>query len=146
MNSVVVGIAPHNAFPAPSKVSFCAYLRKTACLDVPVNGRNAQRFFIRKQRMPASGNGFRRPAAAESIKYEIPFLRAGQNGFRQAIPSSPNVKILGAPVIVPILIVRLFARLVLGAVSFHLSAYCRGASFKDSGNFPEAFPFSQKLL
>ena len=87
--------------------------------------------------MPASSDFLRRPETFQSSDDIIPLVGIRLQSRAVLFPAATDIELVGMPVIVPILVVRLSMRSVLCAVTFDFPADGRGASFQNGRDFSE---------
>ena len=146
LNAVIAGGTRHHTLSATAKMLFRRDAGQLFLTDITVDRGNAQRFEFRILQAPAAGDGFRRPAAIQSVDDEIP--RRCPRGQRSSgvHSSAVDVQILCVPSPVPIGIIRLFTRLILCPVATDFPADARYIPAENRGDSSQAVIFPQKIL
>ena len=82
----------------------------------------------------------------QSMKDKLPFFCPGPQGSPHLFSPAADVQVVCAPMIVPVLVVRLTVGSVLRFVAADFTADGGRGSLKDSSYLSQAYPFGQKFL
>lgn len=146
LDAVVIGVTGLNSLSATSEMLFSRDSRQFSELYVPIDCRDAKRLQLGKMLAPATANFFWRPETLQSVDDIVPFQRIGKQGKTLPLPAARGIKVLRAPVIVPVFVVTFFVRAVDRLVAVDLAADAGRTPFQNGCNLSKRIPLCQKFL